>query len=238
VKITLTVKPQLYSTSMTADESMPVGLGLWRTPVQKRSRAVVKRIVEATRELLNEGPLEELTMQGAAQRAGVSVGTLYRYFADKGDLVRVVQDWALEELEGSLLTHLSEAQPTAESIVSALVAGFDEVTSKRGREFCAFLVQGPPDPALALRGRSTFSRCLAAFHGVLARDRGRIAHQDLGQAARIAFEIVNGLFFWYARSQHSMLKLDEDSPSRAVVTNGARRAALAYLLQPEPTSGR
>jgi AcrR family transcriptional regulator len=214
---------------MSADESVPLRPGAWRVPVQKRSRAAVKSIVDATRALLNEDPFEELTMLGVARRAGVSIGSIYRYFADKDDLIRAVQDRALEELEIQLVGRLSKAaEPTTEAVVTALVMGFDEVAGERALEFSALITVW--DPALAIRARSAYQAVLAAFHAALAQDRGRIVHPDLRQAARVALEIVNALFLWYARSQLSTMKLEDSGPDRAMVSYEARRAATAYLL--------
>lgn len=54
-----------------------------RTPRQPRSEATVDAILEAAFQLLEQGGLEALTTNHMAERAGVSVGTLYQYFAGK-----------------------------------------------------------------------------------------------------------------------------------------------------------
>lgn len=54
-----------------------------RTPRQSRSEATVEAILEATFQLLEQGGVEALTTNHIAERAGVSVGTLYQYFEGK-----------------------------------------------------------------------------------------------------------------------------------------------------------
>lgn len=54
-----------------------------RTPRQSRSEATVEAILEAAFQLLELGGVEALTTNHIAERAGVSVGTLYQYFAGK-----------------------------------------------------------------------------------------------------------------------------------------------------------
>lgn len=54
-----------------------------RTPRQPRSEATVEAILEATFQLLEQGGAEALTTNHIAERAGVSVGTLYQYFKGK-----------------------------------------------------------------------------------------------------------------------------------------------------------
>ncbi|UAL11586.1 TetR/AcrR family transcriptional regulator [Caulobacter segnis] len=54
-----------------------------RTPRQPRSEATVEAILEAAFQLLEQGGVEALTTNHIAERAGVSVGTLYQYFRGK-----------------------------------------------------------------------------------------------------------------------------------------------------------
>ncbi len=61
-----------------------------KTPQQSRSVATVEAIFDATIQvLLRNGP-ERLTTMHVAQRAGVSVGTLYQYFPNKQVLLLAV----------------------------------------------------------------------------------------------------------------------------------------------------
>jgi AcrR family transcriptional regulator len=63
-----------------------------RLPKQERSRAIVDSILAATEELLkNESP-EALTTNRIAERAGVSIGSLYRYFPNKDAILGSLYD--------------------------------------------------------------------------------------------------------------------------------------------------
>lgn len=59
-----------------------------------RNRAKITEA--ATRQIIAHGP--EVPMEAIAADAGVAVGTLYRHFPTKGDLVKAVVDECLEEL--------------------------------------------------------------------------------------------------------------------------------------------
>jgi AcrR family transcriptional regulator len=59
-------------------------------PKQERSRRLVDAIVEAAQLVLAESGTEALTTVNVAQRAGVSVGSLYQYFAGRDALVFAV----------------------------------------------------------------------------------------------------------------------------------------------------
>ena len=61
-----------------------------KTPIQARSTATVEAIFEATIQLLLTLGIERLTTTRVAQRAGVSVGTLYQYYPNKHSLLYAV----------------------------------------------------------------------------------------------------------------------------------------------------
>jgi AcrR family transcriptional regulator len=63
-----------------------------RDPKQLRSRAIVEAIVEAGRQLLAEEGAGSLTTNRIAERAGVSIGSLYRYFRNKQAILAAIYD--------------------------------------------------------------------------------------------------------------------------------------------------
>jgi AcrR family transcriptional regulator len=61
-----------------------------KTPIQARSTVTVEAISEATIQVLLSHGAERLTTTRVAQRAGVSVGTLYQYYPNKQSLLFAV----------------------------------------------------------------------------------------------------------------------------------------------------
>jgi len=61
-----------------------------KTPVQQRSAVTVEAISEATIQVLLAVGLDRLTTTRVAERAGVSVGTLYQYYPNKEALLFAV----------------------------------------------------------------------------------------------------------------------------------------------------
>jgi AcrR family transcriptional regulator len=61
-----------------------------KMPVQSRSTETVRAIKEATIQVLLETGVGRLTTTRVAQRAGVSVGTLYQYYPNKNALLHAV----------------------------------------------------------------------------------------------------------------------------------------------------
>ncbi|MBW8484377.1 TetR family transcriptional regulator [Actinomadura parmotrematis] len=80
----------------TATEQKPPGA---RSRSQHQRR---KRIVQAAAALASRGGVEAMQMRTVAERAGVALGTLYRYFPSKMDLVVAVVSEELDLLEGSI----------------------------------------------------------------------------------------------------------------------------------------
>lgn len=63
-----------------------------KQPKQQRSKALVEAIIDATARVLSEEGLERLTTNRVAERAGVSVGSLYQYFGNRDELVMAVAE--------------------------------------------------------------------------------------------------------------------------------------------------
>ena len=76
-----------------------------KSPVQARSAASVKAILQATIQVLLKAGKERLTTTRVALRAGVSVGTLYQYFPNKRAL-----------LQAALKRHLAEVTEAVERV--------------------------------------------------------------------------------------------------------------------------
>jgi AcrR family transcriptional regulator len=60
------------------------------TPRQARSRETLTRLLDAAEAVLAESGLEAATVPAIAQRAGLSVGAVYRRFQDKDALLRAI----------------------------------------------------------------------------------------------------------------------------------------------------
>jgi AcrR family transcriptional regulator len=78
---------------VSAPYSLPIPFAqLRREPVQRRAVEAVEAILDATIDLLETVGYEGLTTALVAERAGVNIATVYRYFTDKASLVRVLTE--------------------------------------------------------------------------------------------------------------------------------------------------
>ncbi len=107
----------------TTPDAMDVSetAGLRRVPRQKRSRERVQSILDATSAMLEESGYDELTTTLIAEKAGMSVSSLYQFFANVDAIIaELVRDWTAE-FDSIVLT---AAEEPFESWVDAMIDGY------------------------------------------------------------------------------------------------------------------
>ena len=96
-------------------------------PVQARSEATVLAIFEASIQVLLSASYRKLTTTSVAERAGVSVGTLYQYFPNRQALIRAVLERYLAEMSASIETDCGalkgrSLEQLADGLIDAFIA--------------------------------------------------------------------------------------------------------------------
>jgi AcrR family transcriptional regulator len=104
-----------------------LGLEPRKTPVQARSTVTVQAISEATIQVLLSHGAERLTTTRVAERAGVSVGTLYQYYPNKRSLLFAVLENHLNKVAAKVEAACESARhkPLAEMIKEMVEAFVD-----------------------------------------------------------------------------------------------------------------
>jgi AcrR family transcriptional regulator len=137
-----------------------------KTPVQRRAAVTVGSISEATIQVLLKQGINQLTTTRVAERAGVSVGTLYQYYPNKQSLLFAVLAEHLDSVASAVEDACSRAQgkPLAE-MMSTVVEAF--VDAKMARvDVSMALYQFAADvggPALAKRVGQRSRKALEAM---------------------------------------------------------------------------
>lgn len=110
---------------MSAD--VLVALEPRKTPVQARATVTVEAISEATIQVLLSEGAERLTTTRVADRAGVSVGTLYQYFPNKQSLLFAVLENHLKKVTQEVESACEDARqkPLADMIKDVVEAFVD-----------------------------------------------------------------------------------------------------------------
>ena len=116
-----------------ARRSQPVGTKR-RTPRQSRAEETVAAILVVAVQVLEGGGLAAFTTNAVAERAGVSIGTLYQYFADKQALLRALAESEIRRTLTAIAAALrGAAQATGEQRVRAMVRALVNAFSGRQR---------------------------------------------------------------------------------------------------------
>lgn len=91
----LVMEPAIQA--VPGDIRLGEGVGLRREPRQQRSRERVEAILAATAQLLEESGYSALTTSAVAERAGLTVSSLYQFFTNVDDIVvELVRIWTAE----------------------------------------------------------------------------------------------------------------------------------------------
>jgi AcrR family transcriptional regulator len=103
-----------------------------KTPVQARAEVTVRAIFEAAIQVLLSHGADHLTTTRVADRAGVSVGTLYQYFPNKRSLLFAVFEEHMDRVTGEVETasQLAHGKPLNE-MIRHVVEAFVDAKMKR-----------------------------------------------------------------------------------------------------------
>ena len=103
-----------------------------RTPRQARAEVTIDAIFEATIQLLVSDGIRGLTTTRVAERAGVSVGTMYQYFPHKESLVYALNERYLAMLADRIeVTCSSKTGAPVNSMIEALITSYWQAKTER-----------------------------------------------------------------------------------------------------------
>jgi len=110
----------------------PASLTPRKRPRQARSTATLDAIFEATIQVLLADGMRALTTTRVAERAGVSVGTMYQYFPHKQSLIYALNERYLEVLADKVETtcRAQAGRPVAE-MLAALIETYWRAKTER-----------------------------------------------------------------------------------------------------------
>lgn len=166
-------------------------------PQQPRSRATVGVILDAAIRVLDQGGWDALTTSRVAEVAGVSVGTLYQYFAHREAIVEALQNRELERASQMLEGLLKSPEPRsdrelARAVVEALFSLYKAAPALHRVLAIDGLRFAPPETVLAFDARSV--GLVKAFLGVAG---SRLRPMNLDAAAFVIYQSVRASMLAY-----------------------------------------
>jgi AcrR family transcriptional regulator len=131
-----------------------------KIPTQRRSRATVEVIIEAATQLLESAGERGFNTNAVAERAGVSIGTLYRYFPDKQAILTALARREMEAVNAatvSLLTRQKGDLAFDRAMIRTFVHAFQGRTRARRVAVAALLAHADPAELAAAQPAATFT---------------------------------------------------------------------------------
>lgn len=169
-----------------------------RSPVQRRSRARVQAILDATATLAIEGRVEDLTTRAIAQRAGVPVASLYQYFADRDEVLYALIESDMREMDEQVFADLAALESySLSAVIETTMRAYVEVYRRRPA-FVEIWMRGRANSAIRELGREHNRRTAAQLRELLASQElivqdvpesvGELAVEVGDRAFQLAFE--------------------------------------------------
>ena len=138
-----------------------------KTPVQERAAVTVEALSEATIQILLTLGSDRLTTARVAERAGVSVGTLYQYFPNKQSLLFAVLKGHLTVVSDRVEAACEHAKhkPLA-AMIKQVVEAYVDVKMERS-DISVALYQIAPDVGGPVLVKRVFQRLQKAIEAML-----------------------------------------------------------------------
>ena len=200
----------------------------FRPPLQARSRKALQKVLTAAEDVLAAEGFDDFTMTAVAERAGVSVGAIYRRFDGKEQLLAAVKDRLLTQLEEDLAEQLRTAAPSLEGMVGAFAAVIAGAFAAGGQVW-PDLLRGRGGPEMGERGLRALAEVRRLFQEATAPYTHEVRRDDSAAALAAAERTITGALIHRAAAVAS-------SPDKTPMDIYARQVtdmAMAYLLTPD-----
>jgi AcrR family transcriptional regulator len=165
-----------------------------KEPRQTRARATVDAIVEATTQVLLQEGYERFTTVRAAERAGVSVGTLYQYFPNKAALVAAVIDRCCEDFVAAFRSAVADPPHARLADRIAALIDFALVSRHLPANLHRLVRDLAPHIGVAEKADSVSRTAAAIIESTLRQHAAEIAPEvDLETAATIIETVLEAI---------------------------------------------
>lgn len=216
-------KQDLLKTNVNYEALAPL-----RTPTQIRSRATVDAILDAAIVILRDEGIDGFTTNKVATKAGVSIGSLYQYYANKEALITAIVLRVHGEVDRRILDAMASVHGDLEMGIDRILT---EVMRQRledprlYRALDAFVPRlAPHSDVVAFFDQYTI-KLLEAY---LTAHQDRLAVDDTSAAAFLLLHTIQPL-------SQRLASLPVGDPRLAAVTRELKTMLQRYLLQGHAT---
>ncbi|MFH9250179.1 TetR family transcriptional regulator [Streptomyces lydicus] len=199
----------------------PPATPLRRAPVQRRSAQRLARILDACAEVLEETGYEDLSTRAVALRAGVPIGSVYRFFPNKRAMAEALARRNLDAYADRITARLTAVDEAPLEWRRAMDVVVDEYLAMKrtvpGFALVEFTVPAPRETRQA--NYLVADRLLALFAGPLGLDA---ADQRLRTAFLVGVETADALL---------QLAFRTDPAGDPAIVTEAKELLRAYLAR-------
>ncbi|MEV6193891.1 TetR/AcrR family transcriptional regulator [Streptomyces sp. NPDC051920] len=208
-------------------KSVPHATSLRRAPVQRRSAERLTRILDACADLLDEVGYDGLSTRAVAQRAGVPIGSVYRFFGNKRAMADALAQRNLELYTERVTESLRGADGA--DWRAAMDAVLDEYLAMKRTAPGFSLVDFGNQIPVGARYAEPNTRVADRLTDLLSGFLDRTPDDDLRRCFLVAVESADTLV-------HLAFRVDPEGDERIIEeTRELLRAYLARVLdQPAP----
>lgn len=194
---------------------------LRRTPKQERSQQRVEKILEAASELMVTEGYEGLSTSAIAGRAGISVGSLYQFFANKEAVLQALAQRYLEKV-----SLLNETVFTPDAIYVPVEVLFDRTVETlvgfmlRNQGFHQLFNSPWISPELQAVAEAATAQMIVEIKKIFLGKAPQLADEQAQAAAEVLVHMVSGV-----------LSAVETAvpPQRDLVIAEFKRMGIAYI---------
>jgi AcrR family transcriptional regulator len=203
-------------------KSVPHATSLRRAPVQRRSAERLTRILDACAELLDEVGYDALSTRAVALRAGVPIGSVYRFFGNKRQMADALAQRNLERYTERVTERLKKA--SRGDWRAAMDAVLDEYLAMKRTAPGFSLVDFGNQIPVGARHTEPNTRVADRLTDLLSGYLGRTPDEDLRRVFLVAVESADTLV-------HLAFRMDPDGdPAIIAETRELLRAYLGRVL--------
>jgi AcrR family transcriptional regulator len=207
---------------------LPSAPALAKPAPRRRGQATLERLLDAAEAILARSGLEGATVPAIARRARMSVGNVYKRFADKDALMRAVYQrffaHSLEQNREVLASDRWADVPTREmlqAVVHGIVAGYRE--HRALIRALLLYAETHPDPGFRREAETLRRETLARLEHLLAARRSELTHPEPERAIRLAVGVI-------ALALQSVVMSDRSGPAEMITLSPATAAELSAMV--------
>lgn len=161
-------------------------------PSRRDSREVFESIVTAATEILASQGMDAMTTNRVAERAGVGIASVYRYFKDKAAIIAEI-DLRNRQANAAQLVALIESNgPDVAGIVRACLRFFLDARDARSNVRRALMTEVPLS-WIAAPARAHWSKVLGMATGAVASARPDLSRDEIERRVFVALHAIQGV---------------------------------------------